>query len=228
MYNISQLCTTLCWLFQAGERSRQVAKKTLSVGTGYYCSVEVKNRTYLPVDTEGLLLRVVQRSLEHTAFDYASRHLPPDVLTKEGILGSNSVELTHWGYYLYNVTIQKGNALIDEVPIDVKFEWLSSLRHDAVHRNRICIQHLVITLTDAIKVSLALEDPIRSPKLQAILRNYKRSYGKPILILPPNFLNSRNASRNSTGISRIMSTSLDAFPTMGRLTVKVKSMMKIL
>lgn len=124
--------------------------------------------SYLPYETQHLILNTAQRVLEECCFEFAMATLP-SVLQQKGWDCPAAVELTRW---VKIFRAEKGVLCRDsDLSTQKASEILTAilnLRHTAVHRVRTTAKGVSILLGSAIKLAQILQDSLRAAQLEEL------------------------------------------------------------
>jgi hypothetical protein len=127
--------------------------------------------SYLPYQTQHLILTTVQQILEECCFDFATAAMP-SVLRREQWECPMAVELTKW-----TELFRKGKApalgsndsqVFESQEVHETLTAVSHLRHTAVHRLHITARAISQLLDAAVKLAEALQDNLRAAQLDEL------------------------------------------------------------
>lgn len=124
--------------------------------------------SYLPYETQHLILNTAQRVLEECCFEFAQAALP-SVLQQKKWDCHAAVELTQWVKVFRaekgllsrdsDLSTQKTSELLTAI---------SNLRHTAVHRVRTTAKGITMLLGSAVRLAQILQDSLRSSQLEEL------------------------------------------------------------
>lgn len=113
----------------------------------------------LPLWDQHRLLVRTQYTLEKACFSFAERELG-GLLQREGWDCAEAVELNQWARTLSNnrEVLHLADANDSGKPLTTILDWITQLRHDAVHRVRLSSSNLLQRMTAAVLLARLLQD----------------------------------------------------------------------
>ena len=127
--------------------------------------------SYLPYQTQHLLLSTAQQVLEECCFSFAMTSMPAVLVEKEWDCPA-AVELTQWTKLFRR---NRGRYQLRELPPELRAEeapelltMISNLRHTAVHRLPTTAKGISKLLESAMRLARILGDDLRAAQLEEV------------------------------------------------------------
>lgn len=127
-------------------------------------------QAYFPFSAQHSVLSVVQRVLEECCYDFAKKWLPSELEANEWDCAA-AMELTDWTRLLakWETELPEDSLKLKGTELDSLFVEVRSTRHSAVHRLPTTAEGITLLVHSAMRLTDALQDPIRTSRLKDLL-----------------------------------------------------------